>query len=152
MRGRLLPSVVRRIVISPGSLVKIPINGVLKFKNSKNVIPRSYSSNNARPSTQPWTQHPLPTGVPETEITAKLSQPQDQPRLAYIALGSNMGNRVAWIEMACNRMGDKGIKVKRTSGLWETKPMYLLDQDNFLNGVCEVSLMCVEACTFSIYT
>ncbi|KAJ4225367.1 trifunctional dihydropteroate synthetase [Fusarium solani] len=57
---------------------------------------------------------------------------------AYIALGSNMGDRVAEIERACNEMDRRGIKVKRTSSLWETEPMYVTDQDRFVNGACEV--------------
>lgn len=57
---------------------------------------------------------------------------------AYIALGSNLGDRVAEIEKACNLMDRRGIKVKRTSSLWETEPMYVKDQDRFLNGACEV--------------
>ncbi|KAM5348161.1 hypothetical protein ACJ41O_007985 [Fusarium nematophilum] len=59
-------------------------------------------------------------------------------RTAYIALGSNMGDRVAEIEHACNEMDRRGIKVKRTSSLWETEPMYVTDQDRFINGACEV--------------
>ncbi|RWA10498.1 hypothetical protein EKO27_g4610 [Xylaria grammica] len=59
-------------------------------------------------------------------------------RTAYIALGSNLGDRVAMIEMACNEMDARGIKVKRASSLWETEPMYVLDQDRFVNGACEV--------------
>ncbi|KAI1281159.1 Dihydropteroate synthase [Xylaria sp. FL0933] len=59
-------------------------------------------------------------------------------RTAYIALGSNLGDRVAMIEQACNEMDARGIKVKRTSSLWETDPMYVLDQDKFVNGACEV--------------
>ncbi|KAH8162693.1 hypothetical protein CIB48_g5564 [Xylaria polymorpha] len=59
-------------------------------------------------------------------------------RTAYIALGSNLGDRVAMIEQACNQMDACGIKVKRTSSLWETEPMYVLDQDRFVNGACEV--------------
>ncbi|KAM0431910.1 hypothetical protein ACHAPT_005163 [Fusarium lateritium] len=57
---------------------------------------------------------------------------------AYIALGSNLGDRVAEIERACNEMDRRGIKVKRTSSLWETEPMYVTDQDRFVNGACEV--------------
>ncbi|PQK10076.1 hypothetical protein BB8028_0002g04000 [Beauveria bassiana] len=57
---------------------------------------------------------------------------------AYIALGGNLGDRVAEIERACNEMDRRGIKVTRTSSLWETEPMYVTDQDRFLNGVCEV--------------
>ncbi len=60
------------------------------------------------------------------------------PTTAYIALGSNLGDRVAEIERACNEMDKRGIKVKRTSSLWETEPMYVTDQDRFLNGACEV--------------
>lgn len=57
---------------------------------------------------------------------------------AYIALGSNMGDRVGWIEKACNEMDRRGIRVKRTSSLWETEPMYYMNQDRFMNGACEV--------------
>ncbi|KAF9870355.1 dihydropteroate synthase [Colletotrichum karsti] len=60
------------------------------------------------------------------------------PTTAYIALGSNLGDRVGWIEQACTEMDRRGIKVKRTSSLWETEPMYVLDQDRFVNGACEV--------------
>jgi len=35
-------------------------------------------------------------------------------------------------------MDCRGIRVKRTSSLWETKPMYVMDQGQFINGVCEV--------------
>jgi 2-amino-4-hydroxy-6-hydroxymethyldihydropteridine diphosphokinase/dihydropteroate synthase len=60
---------------------------------------------------------------------------------AFIALGSNLGDRVAMIESACKEMDRTGkLKVLRTSSLWETKAMYVLDQDNFVNGVCEVRL------------
>ncbi|KAI0023079.1 Dihydropteroate synthase-like protein [Xylariomycetidae sp. FL0641] len=57
---------------------------------------------------------------------------------AYIALGSNLGDRIAMIELACREMDARGIKVKRTSSLWETEPMYVLEQDRFVNGACEV--------------
>lgn len=56
-----------------------------------------------------------------------------------MALGSNMGDRVAMIEQACKEMETGGkIKVLRTSSLWETKAMYVVDQDMFVNGACEV--------------
>jgi len=42
------------------------------------------------------------------------------------------------IEQACQEMDARGIAVKKTSGLWETEPMYVLDQDRFVNGACEV--------------
>ncbi|ERT02609.1 dihydropteroate synthase [Sporothrix schenckii ATCC 58251] len=57
---------------------------------------------------------------------------------AYIALGGNLGDRIGWIEKACREMDSRGIRVLRTSSLWETEPMYVLEQDKFANGVCEV--------------
>jgi 2-amino-4-hydroxy-6-hydroxymethyldihydropteridine diphosphokinase/dihydropteroate synthase len=57
---------------------------------------------------------------------------------AFIALGSNVGERIEMIEKACLEMDRAGIKVQRTSSLFETAPMYYLDQEPFMNGVCEV--------------
>ena len=57
---------------------------------------------------------------------------------AFIALGSNVGERVEMIERACLEMDRANIKVRRTSSLFETAPMYYLDQEPFMNGVCEV--------------
>jgi hypothetical protein len=56
----------------------------------------------------------------------------------FVALGSNVGDRLKMIEQACLEMENEGIEIQRTSGLWETKAMYVEDQANFLNGVCEV--------------
>ncbi|KAJ5673742.1 hypothetical protein N7462_009181 [Penicillium macrosclerotiorum] len=65
---------------------------------------------------------------------------QGSPQLhrAFIALGSNVGDRVEMIEKACQELDRANIKVKRTSSLFETTPMYVLDQATFINGVCEV--------------
>lgn len=58
---------------------------------------------------------------------------------AFVALGSNMGDRIAMIEQACKEMEASGnIKILRTSSLWETKAMYVVEQDKFVNGACEV--------------
>lgn len=58
---------------------------------------------------------------------------------AFIAFGSNLGDRIAWIEKACRAMDEEdGIRITRTSGLYETKAMYVEDQNNFINGACEV--------------
>ncbi|KAJ5133478.1 hypothetical protein N7526_004843 [Penicillium atrosanguineum] len=57
---------------------------------------------------------------------------------AFIALGSNVGDRIEMIEKACLELDRANIQVKRTSSLFETEPMYVLDQAPFMNGVCEV--------------
>lgn len=58
---------------------------------------------------------------------------------AYLALGSNIGDRMSMIESACREMTERGLRVVRTSALYETKAMYLEDQQPFINGACEVS-------------
>ena len=57
---------------------------------------------------------------------------------AFLALGSNLGNRAEMIELALREMGDRGLTVLRTSALYETEPMYLKTQASFINGACEV--------------
>ncbi|RPB26036.1 Dihydropteroate synthase [Terfezia boudieri ATCC MYA-4762] len=57
---------------------------------------------------------------------------------AFVALGSNMGDRFQWIRDAVKELGRRGLKVQRTSSLYESKPMYVLEQPEFLNGVCEI--------------
>ncbi|KAJ5112394.1 hypothetical protein N7532_000439 [Penicillium argentinense] len=61
-----------------------------------------------------------------------------QAHRAFIALGSNVGDRVEMIEKACLELDRANIRVKRTSSLFETTPMYVLDQGTFINGVCEI--------------
>jgi hypothetical protein len=57
----------------------------------------------------------------------------------YVALGSNLGDRLKNIEMACKLMDENpDIHILQTSHLYETEPMYYENQDRFLNGACEV--------------
>ncbi|OQE91991.1 hypothetical protein PENNAL_c0008G06797 [Penicillium nalgiovense] len=83
---------------------------------------------------------PLVKNFSPQAVDSKMNLKSPSPDLhrAFIALGSNVGDRVEMIEQACLEMNRVGIKVKRTSSLFETAPMYVLDQDPFINGVCEV--------------
>ncbi|KAM3065576.1 trifunctional dihydropteroate synthetase [Clarireedia jacksonii] len=102
-------------------------------------ISKHYSSDNSSAQSPPrWTQHRLDTTRVGKFDDEQLSKSSNHVRRAYIALGSNLGDRIAMIEMACKKMSERGINVKRTSGLWETEPMYVLEQENFINGACEV--------------
>jgi 2-amino-4-hydroxy-6-hydroxymethyldihydropteridine diphosphokinase len=56
---------------------------------------------------------------------------------AYIAFGSNIGNREANINKAFDLLKQKMNTVKR-SNLYETKPMYVEEQGWFLNGAAKV--------------
>jgi len=59
----------------------------------------------------------------------------------FIALGSNVGDRLEAIEAACQAIDEGGdMHIVQTSPLYETAPMYVEDQARFLNGVCEVSI------------
>jgi hypothetical protein len=112
-------------------------------------IRRSLASNQRRTYSagKTWTPLPMPAnlatnghnGLSNSSETTILKDAKAPIQKAYIALGSNLGDRIAYIEKACNEMLSRGIKITRTSSLWETEPMYVLDQANFVNGVCEVS-------------
>ncbi len=57
--------------------------------------------------------------------------------LAYLSLGSNLGDRAANLRAAIERLREAG-KVKAVSSFYETEPVELLDQPWFLN--CVVAL------------
>jgi 2-amino-4-hydroxy-6-hydroxymethyldihydropteridine diphosphokinase len=56
----------------------------------------------------------------------------------YVALGSNMGERLKNIQRACCLMERSNMKVLRTSPLYVTKPYGFTDQPDFLNCVVEI--------------
>lgn len=99
-------------------------NPYVFFAQNKMAPSRKYSLQSVK--TTPW--------------NAQFDPEPQRSRKAYVALGSNLGDRISMLEKALLEMSARGIKIKRTSSLWETKPMYVLDQDNFVNGACEVSL------------
>jgi len=57
---------------------------------------------------------------------------------AFIALGSNIGNRAGYIHTALDAMSSYA-SVLETSHLYETVPILVTDQPLFLNAVCKVS-------------
>lgn len=58
---------------------------------------------------------------------------------AYIALGSNIGNKEQYIRSAIEKINElEGTKVKKESKLLVTKPWGKEDQEDFLNAVIEV--------------
>jgi 7,8-dihydro-6-hydroxymethylpterin-pyrophosphokinase (HPPK) len=72
------------------------------------------------------------------------SQSQVAESQAYIALGSNVGDRIQNIESALQAMRQRGLRVKKVSNLYETKAMYYEDQGSFLNGACAVWKHCYQ--------
>jgi hypothetical protein len=100
--------------------------------------------------------------------------------IAYIAIGTNLGDRIENINAALlqlprvrelraetseverisreepgdvnedeNVAGEAYVRVRRTSRLYESRPMYVLDQGEFINGVIEVSLQLFSLCFYT---
>ncbi|KAK9460580.1 Dihydropteroate synthase-like protein [Lipomyces oligophaga] len=71
-----------------------------------------------------------------TETSARTQQNE---HIAYLGLGSNLGDSAALLEAALGELEARGIKVLRTSSMFETAPMYVENQPRFLNAACKVS-------------
>jgi dihydroneopterin aldolase / 2-amino-4-hydroxy-6-hydroxymethyldihydropteridine diphosphokinase len=56
----------------------------------------------------------------------------------YLALGSNLGDREAYLAVARRLLGEKQVRVVRESSVLETQPFGVQDQPAFLNQVLEV--------------
>jgi 2-amino-4-hydroxy-6-hydroxymethyldihydropteridine diphosphokinase len=56
---------------------------------------------------------------------------------AYLSLGSNLGDRAANIARALQLLPERGVRILRTSSLWETAPQDFERQPWFLNMVAE---------------
>lgn len=76
-------------------------------------------------------------------------QEDESKHRAYIAFGSNLGDRLANIEKAATEMEHRGLKIRKFGHLYESCPMYHTDQPSFLNTVCEV-YMCTLAKFYNI--
>ncbi|MBA2873035.1 2-amino-4-hydroxy-6-hydroxymethyldihydropteridine diphosphokinase [Anoxybacillus calidus] len=58
---------------------------------------------------------------------------------AYIALGSNIGNRLRYLHDAVRKLDEhEQISVVDTSSIYETEPVGYVEQDYFLNMVIQV--------------
>ena len=58
--------------------------------------------------------------------------------LAYLSLGSNLGERETHLSEARRRLEDHGARLLRTSSVIESEPFGVHDQPRFLNQVVEV--------------
>jgi 2-amino-4-hydroxy-6-hydroxymethyldihydropteridine diphosphokinase len=62
----------------------------------------------------------------------------DQPTIAYVSLGSNLGDRAANLLLAIRGLLESGLKVTRLSQIYETEPVETFAQPRFLNMVVEL--------------
>ena len=58
--------------------------------------------------------------------------------IAYIALGSNLGERKQNILTALNYMEQSGLKILAVSSLLETEPYGVTDQPSFINAAVKI--------------
>jgi 2-amino-4-hydroxy-6-hydroxymethyldihydropteridine diphosphokinase len=59
-------------------------------------------------------------------------------KIVYLSLGSNVGDRETHLARARERLNADGLRVLRTSALYETEPRDFPDQPWFLNQVVEI--------------
>lgn len=55
----------------------------------------------------------------------------------YLGLGSNVGDRLANLRIALDRLVEGGVAIRRVSSLYETEPVGYREQGLFLNAVAE---------------
>lgn len=81
---------------------------------------------------KPW----APVGLHLETVSVAVSR---QWRTAYIALGSNMGDRERYLKTALESIGKiKGCQVKKASSFLRTAPYGGIKQEDFLNGCAKV--------------
>jgi 2-amino-4-hydroxy-6-hydroxymethyldihydropteridine diphosphokinase len=61
--------------------------------------------------------------------------------IAYIGIGSNLGNRRENCEKAISLLIKKGIKITKRSSFYETEPWGMKDQPKFINMAVEVETL-----------
>ena len=81
---------------------------------------------------KPW----APIGLPLKTVSVKIER---EWHTAYIALGSNMGDRERYLSDAVDALGEiRGCRVEKVSSFIETPPYGVTDQADFLNGCLEL--------------
>lgn len=84
---------------------------------------------------KPWAPIHLPIDYPAVRLVRKW-------HTAYIAVGSNMGDKEANIKNAMNQINDTWhTSITNQSKLIETDPLGYEDQDQFINGVFEIKTL-----------
>ena len=59
-------------------------------------------------------------------------------KIAYIALGSNLGDRASNLQEAIGKLEDTDLHIRRASPVYETEPRDVSGQPWFLNQVLEI--------------
>ncbi|MCI0502432.1 MAG: 2-amino-4-hydroxy-6-hydroxymethyldihydropteridine diphosphokinase [Fusobacteria bacterium] len=77
--------------------------------------------------------------VPVTCDYFSITQEIKREEIAYIGLGSNMGDRIGYLDSAVRQLNyNQDIEVLDLSSVYETEPFGYTDQDSFLNMVVKI--------------
>ncbi|MCI5759768.1 MAG: 2-amino-4-hydroxy-6-hydroxymethyldihydropteridine diphosphokinase [Eubacterium sp.] len=81
---------------------------------------------------KPW----APIGLPLDQVSVRIHRGW---HTAFLALGSNMGDRQAMLDLAVNGIkNEKKNRLLKVSSFIETAPYGYTNQDSFLNGACMI--------------
>jgi len=70
--------------------------------------------------------------------------------LVYIGIGSNLGNRLYFVESAIEKIdSDPGCEAEKISSLYESKPFGSTEQENFINLVILIKTFYTPAALFN---
>ena len=84
---------------------------------------------------KPW----APVALPIETVAAEISRSR---HTAYIAFGSNMGDREAILKKGIAMLGEtEDCEIVKVSDFLETEPYGYIKQDRFMNGVLELSTL-----------
>ena len=84
---------------------------------------------------KPW----APIAIPIETVSVEIERSR---HTAFVALGSNMGDREGYMRFAVGELGKAhGCRVARVSGFIVTEPYGYKEQDDFLNGCLELETL-----------
>ncbi|MCU6747902.1 2-amino-4-hydroxy-6-hydroxymethyldihydropteridine diphosphokinase [Faecalicatena acetigenes] len=84
---------------------------------------------------KPW----APVGLPLKTVSVEIERGW---HTAYIALGSNMGEKEKYLDMAVGKLKEtKGCKVEKVSSYLVTPPYGFTEQEDFLNACLELKTL-----------
>ena len=92
-----------------------------------------------------WLQRSLVAGWgcglrPRSALLAGGLRPAGRMPLCVLGLGSNLGNRAANLHRALRLLRETvGVRLERTSLLYDSSPQYVTEQPRFLNATCEIT-------------
>ncbi len=84
---------------------------------------------------KPW----APIGLPLESVAVRMTQKRST---AYIGIGSNMGDRQAYLDFAVNAISEnERCRIKAVSEYIETEPWGVKEQASFLNGCIKLETL-----------